>query len=773
MDAGKAMIGGIFQYGRLLEIPFYQRAYVWDTTQWSRFLDDMAYISRTKRPFFFGSIILKDESLSKDDGQYVTEKKIVTDGQQRLTTLMIFMKVLAIKTNNLGGFEAVFCFVDGTPKLLHGKYDHDDFMAVMSKKDLEPFSEEKNTSQILRAFNYFAKEMIAEEYEWQAICQFSLFVNINLLENEDEQQVFDTINTPGVSLSTAELLKNYLFKKDNFDAFQKDWVSVFEEDEDKQNYWMQDIFVGRNKRSLIDLFFDAFFQIMVEDKDYGVKAEDKIAYRRVDRLAISIKEFISNYCGGDKQKFISNMAYYAESFSKAIKPDAVKSSIPPTSGIDRINVIIFGLTTTTLIPYILFVERNVADEEERNAIYGILESYIMRRIVCHATTKNYNRLFTSLILNRVLDSETLRGELLGCSDDFDTTTYVPGDNELQHNFRNAKLVNLQTKGILYMMESRIRPANSAVTLYGFDNYSLEHLMPKKWINNWPHPATDAEKAIRDSDLLTLGNLAIIPQTLNASIRDANWGTKLAGKGYKPGLKSCAAGLYTMENVLDKAVWNEDCIHDRADWLFEKAAEIWHIDGTVDTVITEEDPMDVPEVTMETVSGDQPESDIGQPAIPSRKKEGLGDTTRRRYWAYALKYIRESCGPSGPFCNVSTSKTQYLHGYFGFNGFSICCEMKMDRAGVCLVLLNYDRTRNESAFNYLKEHATAIEETLGTKLDWWSNDAWKAFYINKSYTGEVGLYQEETWEAVARFHAEWSKKFYDVFVPMLKKWNSGK
>ena len=29
MDAGKAMIGGIFQYGRSLEIPFYQRAYVW------------------------------------------------------------------------------------------------------------------------------------------------------------------------------------------------------------------------------------------------------------------------------------------------------------------------------------------------------------------------------------------------------------------------------------------------------------------------------------------------------------------------------------------------------------------------------------------------------------------------------------------------------------------------------------------------------------------------------------------------------------------------
>ena len=212
---------------------------------------------------------------------------------------------------------------------------------------------------------------------------------INLLENEDEQQVFDTINTPGVSLSTAELLKNYFFRKDNVQAYENDWVAVFEKTEEQRNYWQQEIFVGRNKRPLIDLFFDSFFQIMVEDKQYGVTTEDKIAFRRVDRLSISIKEFIGNYCQGDKQKMIGKMAYYAESFAAAIHPETVKSSIPPAFGIERMNVIIFGLQTTTLIPYVLYVERNVSDVNERNAIYGILEAYIMRRIVCHASTKNY------------------------------------------------------------------------------------------------------------------------------------------------------------------------------------------------------------------------------------------------------------------------------------------------------------------------------------------------------------------------------------------------
>ena len=38
MDAGKSTISGVFNGSRLLEIPFYQRAYVWGEEQWERFL---------------------------------------------------------------------------------------------------------------------------------------------------------------------------------------------------------------------------------------------------------------------------------------------------------------------------------------------------------------------------------------------------------------------------------------------------------------------------------------------------------------------------------------------------------------------------------------------------------------------------------------------------------------------------------------------------------------------------------------------------------------
>lgn len=197
----------------------------------------------------------------------------------------------------------------------------------------------------------------------------------------------------------------------------------------------------------------------------------------------------------------------------------------------------------------------------------------MRRMVVHTSTKNYNNLFTSLILNTVLDGEALLARLRSSND---ATTFIPDNEELKIGFEKSKLVNLQSRGIIYLIESRERPDQSSTALLGFDNYSLEHLMPKKWRNNWPACSTEEDARKRDSMLLTLGNLAIIPQSLNASIRDANWIIKKSGKGKRPGLDICAAGLITMYDVLQKEEWTENDIHNRAMTLYEQATMLWNI-----------------------------------------------------------------------------------------------------------------------------------------------------------------------------------------------------
>lgn len=570
VDAHKALITNIFNNSTLIEVPFFQRTYVWKEDLWSRLLEDMEFVVRTNRPHFLGSIILKD-GRSPQPGEQFASCKTVVDGQQRLTTFLIFMKVLCMKLGQTVMFDYQFRIMGKMIALRHGKNDIDSFEKVMAATKIEELPVPSSGSRIIEAYNYFVRNMDETKLDIMSIIMNTQFVKIDLDATEDEQQIFDTINSLGVNLTTSELLKNYFFSRETVNEYESKWASVFEKDEDLKVYWDTEIETGRIKRALIDIFFDAYFQLFVQNKQYGISNEDKLMYARVDNLSLSYQHFINTYCNGNKDIVLEQMKDYALCFKQTFQPDLCTRSTPKKFGIERLNVIIFGLKTSTLIPYVLYIAKNVLDEDERNRIFGILESYSMRRMIVHASTKNYNNLYTSLILNSVLDADSLRARL---GSENDSTTYYPDDNELENGFKNSKLVNLQSRGIIYLIESKIRPDNSSTALLGFDNYSLEHLMPKKWRNNWPPCRSEEEGRTRDSVLLTLGNLAIIPQSLNASIRDGDWQTKKNGKGDKLGLDVCAAGLITVHDAIQKDEWCEKDIENRANWLFEKAKTIW-------------------------------------------------------------------------------------------------------------------------------------------------------------------------------------------------------
>ena len=475
MDAGKSTISGVFNGSRLLEIPFYQRAYVWGEEQWERFLGDMEFVTASKRPYFLGSIILKQAS-SGNTWSEVSEVRTVIDGQQRLTTMVIFFKALCARIDADRLFERDFVLETGEVALRHGKYDRQDFEKVVSATGCEPVE-----GSIVLAYNYFLKNIDPEKVDRNTIKSNVQFVCIDLTEGEDEQQIFDTINSLGVRLTTAELLKNYFFNRENEHAFKECWEDVFEPTAEKREYWEQEVVTGRIKRTLVDLFFDAFLQILVQDKRRGVTTEDKLFYSRTSNLFQSYKDFIGRYCNGDKDEILDSMKAYAEVFESTFDPGYCDADIPSAPGVERLNVLIFGLKNSTLIPYVLYVRKNAEPTGEESEVYALLESYIVRRTLVQATTKNYNRLFTSLILNEVKDAEALR-KALEANDE--ATTYMPGDAEVRAAFGESSLYNLQSKGVLYLLESAIRPGMSSTALLGFNQYTLEHMMPKKWRNKW-------------------------------------------------------------------------------------------------------------------------------------------------------------------------------------------------------------------------------------------------------------------------------------------------
>lgn len=569
MDAGKRTINDIFNGNRILEVPFFQRAYVWGEEQWERLLEDMENISFANKPYFLGSVILKQQPTAT--GSRVGDKRTLIDGQQRLTTLSIFFKVLSLNTGDDYEYNRMFKLRD----LIAIQHNHNDIDAYEQVMNLTELKDLTGTDNITKAYLYFKQNMNADKLDINNILSKILFVGIDLDENEDEQQIFDTINSLGVKLTTAELLKNHFFNRDEISAYHTYWKNIFEKDDEAKNYWDKEITTGRSKRTFIDLFFFSYLQIKIQDKTLNVKTEDKIEFSKVEHLFESYKSFIKNYLNNDKKTILAEIKDYALIFQENFDFDIIENELTNQSGIERINAIIFGLDTSTLIPYVLYILKNVTNDSDRNELFDFLETFIMRRMAVHATTKNYNQLFTDRLINHEILSKKQFLEFL--EGQADKVNFLPSDKELKNGFGNSYLINKQSAGILYFIESKIRNRSLQSTqLLGISKYSLEHLMPKKWENHWGKLTSQEDKMKRNRKLLTLGNLTIITQNLNSVIRDANWNVKRKGKGDKQGLNTYSAGLETISQYLTLDQWNEETIEDRAQFLYEKAKKIWSI-----------------------------------------------------------------------------------------------------------------------------------------------------------------------------------------------------
>lgn len=139
--------------------------------------------------------------------------------------------------------------------------------------------------------------------------------------------------------------------------------------------------------------------------------------------------------------------------------------------------------------------------------------------------------------------------------------------------------------------------------------------------------------------------------------------------------------------------------------------------------------------------------------------------RRRYWTYALDFIHEAHGDKA-FSNVNATIENNISGFIGVSGFSINCVANYDSAKVEMYLGKSDKEINKKTFDMLIVNKEKIEADLGISLNWNRNDEAKASKIFYQLNN-VSIENEVDWLQMARFHAEWSKKFYDVIVPYLR------
>lgn len=136
--------------------------------------------------------------------------------------------------------------------------------------------------------------------------------------------------------------------------------------------------------------------------------------------------------------------------------------------------------------------------------------------------------------------------------------------------------------------------------------------------------------------------------------------------------------------------------------------------------------------------------------------------QRSYWTFALPGIREK-HEGKSFANVKPSKYGYINGAIGISQCHILCGLNQSEVRVELYL-GKSKEENQAMFQRLLKDKQQIEDSLGTALVWRGTEQHKSASISLSLEG-VYLKNRKDWDKMADFHAVWSRKFYDVFVPL--------
>ena len=109
----------------------------------------------------------------------------------------------------------------------------------------------------------------------------------------------------------------------------------------------------------------------------------------------------------------------------------------------------------------------------------------------------------------------------------------------------------------------------------------------------------------------------------------------------------------------------------------------------------------------------------------------------------------------------------MTGSFGISCFCIRCVASREEARVDFYLGKSDKSENKSAYDYLMSYKDEIEDALKIPLLWNRADKYKASWVSYSLKN-VSIANEADWSRMAKFLAEWSKKYLDVILPILQE-----
>jgi len=616
----KLTIQQLFSRERRFVIPLYQRSYVWnEEEQWAPLWEDIerradAHLRKNKtesegkvRSHFLGAVVLSNASAQ---GRSIARCDVI-DGQQRLTTLQLFLAALRDQALLLGAEDedkAIFEGLTRNPrrdsnseelfKVWPTNADQSAFVSVMRAGSLEQvesaFSNDvKTLPRMAQAYKYFFEEIesfVKLDYVEDvttiqnrfyclmlALKESLQLVVIELEPEDDPQIIFETLNARGQPLLPSDLIRNFIFMKvgsetsnEMYDRYWRhfDDERVSNSDEDGENrFWHLDERQGRLTRPRIDLFIFHYLTMHTEDNI------------RIGHLFREFKDWHESSEFSDIE-FLKNLKEFSQYFRKLIEP----------TGNSRLEIFarrLRSLDTATLHPLLLFlssIEGNGLSQIDFDNCIIDIESFMMRRFICDLTTKNYNHFFIQVLSKaKAAHSKNncvataIRQEL---SRSTSSTTDWPNDNKFEEGWLSKRLYVRSRPDrsvmVLKALQDKMR-TNRNENLEMRGNVSVEHLLPQNPdINVYPYadielPEDKTSDEYRDVMIHTIGNLTLITGALNSSVSNGPFPEKV--------VKICEDSDLRLNAWLRNEApetWDEVSILLRSQELFELAKQIWPI-----------------------------------------------------------------------------------------------------------------------------------------------------------------------------------------------------
>ncbi len=550
MEAAEAKIQKVLEGTKQFLVPHYQRPYSWTPDQWKTLWRDVLELLEDPdaKPHFLGSIVTSPAK-SVPEG---VEKRLLIDGQQRLTTLLILLTLIRDRAHAKGVTKLADRIDDLVTNRHEDGQDHYKLLPTQSEdateSDREAFVRLVNDtpsatkSGIHAAYEFFAAQLRRadapdlEDLHKVLITKLTL-VSIILDDRDNPHRIFESLNGKGRPLSQADLIRNYFFmrlpEKDHERAYLDLWRPM-------QRRLGEDALTD-----FVRHFLTRFVGVIRETDIYAaLKA-------RVD---------------DDKKRapieHLKELEQFSEYYAVLVDPSCAKS--------ERIRVRLRRLNrleVTVAYPFLLAVYAEVVTggrtDDEFCAILDTIENYLVRRFVCGVPTYGLNKVFAPLYEQATrngLDLVTGVRKTLSSS-----TRGYPRDDEFRERLGSARLYGggdrrEKTKFILERLEGGLghKEAVPGASL------TIEHVMPQTLGESWKEHLGSTWEEDHEQFLHTLGNLTL-----------TNYNAELSNAPYVEKRKLFATSHVELNRHFEVVErWTAEEIEHRSEVLTDLALSLW-------------------------------------------------------------------------------------------------------------------------------------------------------------------------------------------------------